>query len=137
MTMTTEIGGRDAALAALHGYLVEHDASYLAEDATFSDVTSGMQWTGREAIGAMLQWMYRGVFEARAEDLRLIVDADGTAAAAELTFVGRHIGEFAGVPGTGRDVRVPMVVIYELAGGQITGARVHFSVASFLAQVST
>jgi hypothetical protein len=29
-----------------------------------------------------------------------------------------------------------MVVIYELAGGRISGARVHFSVASFLAQVS-
>ena len=136
MTMTTEIGGRDAADAALRGYLVEHDASYLADDATFSDVTSGMQWTGREAIGAMLEWLYRGVFEARAEDLRLIGGADGAAAAAELTFVGRHVGEFAGVPGTGRDVRVPMVVIYELAGGQISAARVHFSVASFLAQVS-
>ena len=136
MTPTTETTGADAAGAVLHGYLVDHDASHLADDATFTDVTSGMHWTGREAIGAMLDWLYRGVFDARVEDMRLIVGADGAGAAAEMTFVGRHIGEFAGVPGTGRDVRVPMVVVYDLAGGRITAARVHFSVASFLAQVA-
>ncbi len=121
---------------ALRAYLEEHDTSYLADDATFTDVTSGMSWTGPEAIGGMLDWMYHAVFEAQAEDPRLIFGADGRAAAVELTFAGRHIGEFAGVPATGREVRVPMVVVYELADGQITGARVHFNVASFMAQVS-
>ena len=134
--MTTQIEARSPNLAALNGYLLDHDASYLAEDATFTDVTSGMQWTGRDAIGAMLDWMYQGVFEARVEDLRLIVGADGAAAVAELTFAGRHLGEFAGVPGTGREVRVPMVVIYELADGRIAAARIHFNVAAFLAQVT-
>ena len=134
MTALTE--ERNPSLQALQGYLVDHDASYLTEDATFTDVTSGMQWTGREAIAAMLDWLYRGVFDARVEDLRLIVGMDGSAAAAELVFAGRHQGEFAGVPATGRDVRVPMVVIYDVAGGQITAARVHFNVASFMAQVT-
>jgi steroid delta-isomerase-like uncharacterized protein len=133
--MTTSIAQRSPNQAALHGYLIDHDASFLADDATFTDVTSGMQWTGREAIAAMLEWLYSGVFEAHVEDVRVIADADASAAAAELLFVGRHIGEFAGVPATGRDVRVPMVVIYELSGGRITAARVHFNVAAFQAQV--
>ena len=122
---------------ALRAYLEEHDTSYLADDATFTDVTSGQSWTGREAIGGMLDWMYHSVFNAAVEDPRLIFGADGRAAAVEMTFAGRHTGEFAGLPPTGRDVRVPLIVIYDLADGRITGARVHFNVASFMAQVST
>jgi steroid delta-isomerase-like uncharacterized protein len=133
--MSTAITEQSPNLRALQGYLVEHDPSYLADDATFTDVTSGMQWTGREAIAAMLEWLYSRVFEAHVEDVRLIADPVGGLAAAELVFVGRHIGEFAGIPATNRDVRVPMVVVYELTDGRITAARVHFNVASFQAQV--
>ena len=122
--------------ATLRRYLVDHDASAVGPHATFTDATSGLSWTGREAVEGMLAWMYHGVFEAHVEDVRLIVGADDTAGVAEMTFVGRHLGEFAGVPATGREVRVPLVVIYDLADGLITGARFHFSVASFMAQAT-
>ena len=122
--------------AAVRAYLDEHEAAYLSEDATFTDVTSGMTWTGPEAISGMLGWMYHGVFEAHVEDARVIVGSDGKAAVAEMTFVGSHTGEFAGIPATGRDVRVPLVVLYDVADGRITGARVHFNVAAFQAQAS-
>lgn len=121
---------------ALRRYLVEHDASYLADDATFVDATTGLSWTGREAVEGMLAWFYHGVFEAHVEDVRLIVAGDETVAAAEMTFVGVHQGEFAGIPATGREVRVPLVVIYDLADGRITGARFHFGVAAFMAQAT-
>jgi hypothetical protein len=119
---------------ALTAYLRDHDPSALRSDAVFVDVTSGLRWEGREAIAGMLDFFYRVAFEAHVEDVRLIVGVDG--AAFEGTFVGRHLAEFAGVPGTGVDVRVPMAILYDLVEGQITGARIHFSVASFLAQVS-
>lgn len=132
--MTTE--SADANLAALDAYITGHDTSALADTAVFTDVTSGMTWVGPEAIGGMLDWLYHGVFEARIEDARLIVGVDGASAVLEVTFVGTHQGEFAGVPATGREVRVPMVVLYDLADGKVTGGRIHFSVASFLAQVA-
>ena len=120
--------------AAISAYLLEHDASFLRPDATFLDVTSGLRWEGREAIEGMLEFFYRVAFDAHVEDVRMIVGVDG--AAVEATFVGRHLAEFAGVPATGADVRVPMAVLYDLAEGEIVGARIHFSVASFLAQVA-
>jgi predicted ester cyclase len=132
--MTDEVTRNEAALL---GYLEAHDSAFLAEDATFTDVTTGLSWTGPDAIGGMLSWMYHGVFEAHVEDTRIILGADGIAAVAEMMFVGRHQGDFAGVPATGREVRVPLVVVYDMADGRITGARVHFSVAAFQAQMAS
>lgn len=120
---------------ALLAYLERHDPDRLADDAVFVDVTSGLRWQGPEAIAGMLSWFYRSVFDATLEDTRTFMAADGRQAVLEGTFVGRHIGEFAGVPATGRTVRVPLVVLYDLADGRITGARFHFNVASFLGQV--
>jgi steroid delta-isomerase-like uncharacterized protein len=132
--MPTTIDQVERNRQVIDGYLRGHDSSHVAPDATFVDTTSGMQWTGHEAIAGMLAWFYEVAFDAQLEDERLVVGESG--AVLEATFVGRHQAEFAGVPATGRVVRVPLVVIYDLADGQITGARVHFSVASFLAQAS-
>jgi steroid delta-isomerase-like uncharacterized protein len=134
VTPTTTHDEVERSARALSEYLEKHDPTYLTDDATFTDVTSGMTWTGRDAISGMLGWMYHGVFDAHVEDVRLIIGADGRSAVAEMTFVGRHIAEFAGVPATDRDVRVPLVVVYDLRDGQISGARVHWNVASFQAQ---
>ena len=111
----------------------DHDAAVLAPDSAFVDVTTGRRWTGANEIAAMLDGMYRVAFDARVEEPRLVADED--AVVLEATFVGRHIGEFAGVAATGAEVRVPLVVVYDLADGVIHGARIHFDVASFLRQV--
>ena len=44
-------------------------------------------------------------------------------------------GKFAGVPATGKEVRVPFAVHYDLADGLIVAGRVYFEVPVFLAQV--
>ena len=49
--------------------------------------------------------------------------------------MGKHIGEFAGIPATGKDVRVPMCVSYDVENGQIQRARVYFLVASLMQQL--
>lgn len=135
--MTTMTADRAAVNhAALEAYLGGHDTSVLADDAVFADTTTGMSWTGPDAIAGMLDWFYHGVFEAHVEDARLIAGADGTAAVLDATFVGVHQGEFAGVPATGRTVRIPLVVLYDLADGKVTGGRIHFDVASFLTQAN-
>ncbi len=81
----------------------------------------------------MLDAMYRKLFDARAETRNLIIDDDH--AVLEAAFIGRHIGEFAGVPATNKDVDVPLVVIYDFRDGQIVAARIFWTVPVFLAQV--
>lgn len=110
------------------------DLGVMAPDVVFTVMASGQESHGPEAVAAMLAYFYHGAFEATAEDLNLVV-GEGTAIG-EWTFVGRHIGEFAGVPATGKTVRVPLAVAYDLAGGQVRRARIYFEIPAFLAQVS-
>ena len=60
--------------------------------------------------------------------------ADGKAAL-EALIVGKHIGEFAGVPATGQEVSVPLCVIYDVGEDQLEAARVYFEIPAFLKQL--
>ena len=120
--------------AIMRRYWEGHDGSAIAEDAVFTDIASGQSWSGREAIGGMLDYFYEQVFDARFEPERTYV-ADRTAAV-EGRFIGVHKGEFAGVPATGQEVDVPLAVFYTVAEHGIVEARVWFMVSSFLQQVN-
>ena len=50
-------------------------------------------------------------------------------------FVGKHIGEFAGMPATGRQVRVPLCVVYDLEDGVIKRARVYMEMPVMMRQL--
>lgn len=119
--------------AVFQAYSENHDVQYVAEDATYTDMSTGQEYRGREAIAGMLHWFYHVAFEARAEPTSMLVD--GERAAAEAMIVGRHIGEFAGVPATNKEVSVPISIHYDFRDGQIAAARFYFAVPAFLAQV--
>ena len=99
------------------------DLSMLADDVVFTHMSTGDQHRGPEAVRRMLEYMYHTAFNARAEPRNRIYAEDH--AVVEGEFVGTHIGEFGGVPATGRSVRVPLCVIYDLSGGRITQGRVY------------
>ncbi len=55
--------------------------------------------------------------------------------AAEWIFVGTHTGEFDGVPATGKAVRIPFSLVYDVRDDQIAEARVYFEYPVFHSQV--
>jgi predicted ester cyclase len=65
----------------------------------------------------MLNYFYHIAFEATTETKNFFV-ADGKAVL-EVDFIGKHIGEFAEVPATGKDVNVALCVVYNLENDQI------------------
>lgn len=119
--------------ALIAPYVHSHDPQYLAEDAVFIDTASGQRYEGRDAVAEMLHWVYHVAFDARAEDLKLIV-GEGTAAV-EGVFVGRHVGEFAGIPATGRTVRVPLCVTYDVAEDGVKEARIYMQGTVMMVQL--
>lgn len=101
------------------------DTGTIADDAVFTIMDSGQENHGPEGIALMLKEFYHGTFEADVETTNTII-ADGKAVV-EGYVVGKHTGEFAGIPATGNDVRFPICVIYDLENDQITKGRVYMA----------
>ena len=112
----------------------EHsDVRAMADDVVFTIMATGAEHRGREDVTAMLNYFYHVAFSATAETrVTLFGEAN---AMVEGDFVGKHIGEFAGIPPTGKDVKVPLCVVYDLDRNQIRRGRVYFEMPVLLRQL--
>jgi hypothetical protein len=114
------------------------DVAALSDDVVFEDMGNhmgrGREFRGPEAVGAWSNWLWSDAFEATPELVNMIIAADS--AVLEFTIPGIHKGEFAGVAGTGREVRVPVCITYDLnEKGKINRGRIYVLVNTFLEQV--
>ena len=107
----------------IEAYMQTHNVKYVAEDAVFKNMGTGEETKGREAIAGMLHYIYHIAFDAKAEVKNMIITEEK--ALLEGDFKGRHIGEFAGMPATNKDVNVPLCVSYDLKDGLIQKARIY------------
>ena len=112
----------------------EHgDTSMLAKEVVFTIMASGQEHHGPDAVLGMLNYFYHIAFDATATT-RVTLFGDNNAML-EGEFVGKHIGEFAGIPATGKDVRVPLCVVYDLDNDQIKRGRVYFEMPALFQQL--
>jgi steroid delta-isomerase-like uncharacterized protein len=109
------------------------DISMMADDVVFTMMATGEETRGPEAVRQMLHYFYHVAFDARAETTSQIV-SNGQAVI-EAQVVGTHIGEFAGIPATGKEFRVPLCVVYDVENDQISRARIYFEIPALLAQL--
>jgi steroid delta-isomerase-like uncharacterized protein len=109
------------------------DLSMMAEDVVFTTMATGDEHRGVEGVRRMLEYVYHQAFEAEAETRNRIYAEDH--AVLEGYFVGRHVGTFAGVEATGRQVRVPLCVVYDLQDGRIVRGRVYLEVPVMMQQL--
>lgn len=109
------------------------DLNMLAEDVTFTVMATGQESRGREAVSGLLNYFYHVAFDANADTRTLIFGEKS--ALWEGTFFGKHVGEFAGVPATNKDVRVPINVVYDVENGQIKSARIYFEMPVLFQQL--
>ena len=117
-------------LNASHG-----DTGMLADDVVFRVMGSGQEAHSPQGVTAMLHHLYSVAFDATAESTNLVVD-DGKAVL-EAVFTGKHTGEFEGIAPTGKSVRVPLCVCYDIEGEQIKRARIYFESDALLAQLQS
>ena len=111
-----------------------HDnLTMMADDVIFTVMATGDEHKTPEGVAQMLHYFYQIAFAADATPTNLIID-DGHAVWAG-TFHGKHIGEFAGIPATGKDVRVPLCVVYDIQEEQITRGRIYFEMPALFAQL--
>jgi steroid delta-isomerase-like uncharacterized protein len=112
----------------------EHsDVSMMAEDVVFTNMATGQEHKTPAGVLQMLQYFYHIAFDATAT-LNNAVYADKQAVL-ESDFIGKHIGEFAGIPATGKSVRVPLCVVYDQENDRIKRGRVYFEIPVLMAQL--
>jgi steroid delta-isomerase-like uncharacterized protein len=112
----------------------EHsDVSMMAEDVVFTIMATGQEHKGPDAVLGMLNYFYHVAFDAAATT-RVTLFSENNAMV-EGDFVGKHIGEFVGIPATGKEVNVPLCVVYDLANDQIKHGRVYFEMPALLQQL--
>jgi steroid delta-isomerase-like uncharacterized protein len=71
--------------------------------------------------------------DQRHDDVRFHF-ADG-AVIAEFDLLGTNLGEFYGLPPTGKDFRVPIIAVFFFDDDRITNERIYFDTASLLSQI--
>jgi predicted ester cyclase len=109
------------------------DVSMMADDVVFTHMASGEEHRGPDGVRRMLDYMYRQAFTATADTRTRVCTEDH--AMIEGDFVGTHTGEFAGIPATGRQVRVPFCVVYDLTGDRVTRGRVYMEMPVMMRQL--
>ena len=109
------------------------DTHMLAEDVTFTVMGTGQVDRGPQAVQGTLNYLYHVAFDASV-DTQLMLFGENNAVL-EGYFVGKHTGEFAGIPATGKVVRVPMCIVYDVENEQIQHARIYFEMPVLLTQL--
>lgn len=107
---------------------------FFSDDVLWTTMETGQEIRGREAVRDYIVALHTTIFDARPV-IRGTVTGDGVALL-QADFVGRHIGEIAGVAPTGRDVKVPYCVVYDISGEQISALRAYFPIATLLKQLT-
>ncbi len=116
--------------ALLHG---GDFGAFFTEDVLWTTMETGERIRGRQAVTDFIVALHTEQFAA-APELRSITYADGVAGL-EAVFAGRHVAEFAGIPATGIEVRLPYTVFYSLSGELISELRAYFPILALVAQL--
>jgi predicted ester cyclase len=94
---------------------------HFSDEVVLSMVGTDQATEGPQDTESFIDYLHTVAFDASPELKNMIV-GEGQAAA-EFDFVGKHVGEFGGMAATGREVRVPYCMVYELEGEKIGALR--------------
>jgi len=108
---------------------------YFADGVTFILMGTDQEVRGRAAVEQFIRYLHEVAFDAQPEVTTMIVD-DGRAGI-EALFIGTHIGEFAGIAASNKNVRVPYAVIYDIVEDKITALRAYMPVDVLMQQIGS
>lgn len=103
-----------------------------ADDAVIESPAAGVH-QGREAAEKALRAIFTAFLDLTVTIEHLIIDGENVASV--LTLEGTHIGEFLGLPPTGKRFQMPAVFFYQLENGKIVRERRIYDFTGLLLQI--
>jgi steroid delta-isomerase-like uncharacterized protein len=109
-------------------------AVVLAEEVVLEDHAQNRICRGRAEVESVLRAFFvEGFPEVRTEVHS--ITADETFAVLECAFHGRQDGPFVGLPSTGREVALPIVIVCQILESQIHRLSLYYDAGSLLRQL--
>ena len=105
----------------------------LTAEVALTIMETGEVTRGRAAVAALLAYLHRSAFAAPPVVTTLVAGTERAMIEAE--FTGLHTGEFAGIPPTGRMVRLAYAVAYDLGTDMISEMRLYFPLDTLVRQL--
>ena len=118
----------------IEAFAVDYAAVPLAEDVVFLDRAQGRAFRGRAEVEALLRAFYVEGFPGAQMEVGCIV-VDDASAVLEFTLHGRQEGPFLGIPPTGRQVDLPVTIVFQLTDGQVRAASLYYDAGTLLRQL--
>jgi len=108
----------------------------LLSDDVVHDINQGGRETGKPAFRAFLERMNRS-YDEQIVDIMVMVNSDGSRAAAEFTVLGKYLATDTGLPpAQGQTYRLPAGAFFEVKDGQVARITNYYNLEDWLKQVS-
>lgn len=120
-------------LAAENRHEMEATLATLHPECTFEDMALDETFRGRAGAGRYYR-LWWDAFDLTVEGQRRFWADDGTMIS-EARYVGRHVGNFYGVPATDRAIELALAVIIGFRDGLMAGERFYYDVRTLMAQL--
>lgn|SRR3990167_1196685 len=108
----------------------------LLTDDVIHDINQGQRETGRDTFAAFMQRMNRN-YREKLVDMAIMVNADGSRAAAEFVVLGEYLNTDEGLPpAQGQTYRLPAGAFFEIRAGKVARVTNYYNLNDWIAQVS-
>ena len=106
----------------------------LGEDVILEDHGQSMVYRGRPAVTAVLEAYFKGGFSDGRMNVQEIF-TNGPSQVVTFVFHGRQDGAFLGIPATGREVSVPMILLIRVTEEKIRYLAWYYDAGTLLRQL--
>ena len=122
--------------AAFNASDMDRFLELLTEDVRH-DINQGGREVGKPAFAAFMSKMNHS-YREQLEDITILVNEDGSRAAAEFTVLGEYLATDEGLPAAnGQRYRLPAGAFFEIRDGRVARISNFYNLNDWLAQVNT
>ncbi len=106
----------------------------LCDDPIYKIMATNATFKGKEQVAQFYIGLFEGVPNANFELINTFIGEEGVVE--ESILRGAHSGRLFGVEATGREIALPLTIVFPIIGGQIMGERLYFDLATLAKQLS-